>query len=102
MKEYTDKIQAMNIIASGKNGNAYFGTTRKDWEVIDFLKSVPTADVISIPDGATNGNMLMIMFPNLEVEIEGTHITCWIDEHRWFAPDYNWWNAPYKRGSEKE
>jgi len=46
MAEYIDKIQAMNIIASGKNDNAYFGTTSKDWEVIDFLKSVPTADVV--------------------------------------------------------
>jgi hypothetical protein len=46
MAEYIDKVQAMNIIASGKNDNAYFGTTDKDWEVIDFLKTVPTANVV--------------------------------------------------------
>ena len=46
MAEYIDRVQAMNIIASGKNDNAYFGTTNKDWEIIDFLKTVPTADVV--------------------------------------------------------
>ena len=46
MAEYIDRVQAMNIIASGKNDNAYFGTTDKDWEIIDFLKTVPPADVV--------------------------------------------------------
>ena len=46
MAEYIDRVQAMNIIASGKNDNAYFGTTNIDWEIIDFLKTVPTADVV--------------------------------------------------------
>lgn len=46
MAEYIDRVEAMNIIAGGKNDKAYFGTTNKDWEVIDFLKDVPTADVI--------------------------------------------------------
>jgi len=55
----------------------------------------------SIPDNATNGDMFMIMFPNLKVEIEGNYITCWIDEHQWFAPDYNWWNAPYMKEVEE-
>lgn len=67
--------------------------------VVERMKVV---DIIPIPDGATNGEMLKIMFPDLKVEIEGTHITCWIDEHRWFAPDYDWWNAPYKAESEEQ
>ena len=46
MAEYIDRVQAMTIIASGKNDNAYFGTTAKNWEIIDFLKTVPTADVV--------------------------------------------------------
>lgn len=66
--------------------------------VVERMKVV---DIIPIPEGATNGKMLKIMFPDLKVEIEGTHITCWIDEHRWFAPDYDWWNAPYKVESEE-
>ena len=38
-----DEKEAINIIAEGKNDyEAYFGTVNKDWEVIDFLKTVPT------------------------------------------------------------
>lgn len=61
------------------------------------IKPYKKLDVILIPEDATNGDMIKAAFPDLEVEIEGTHITCWIDEHRWFAPDWDWWNAPYKK-----
>lgn len=38
-----DEKEACNLIAEGKEGDkAYFGTVSKDWEVIDFLKTVPT------------------------------------------------------------
>jgi len=38
-----DEKEAVNLIAQGKDGNkAYFGTLHRDWEVIDFLKTVPT------------------------------------------------------------
>lgn len=36
-----DEKEAMGLIAEGKNGKAYFGTVNKDWEVIDFLKTIP-------------------------------------------------------------
>lgn len=70
-------------------------------KVDDRVKPYKKLDVILIPDGATNGDMIKAAFPNLKVEIEGTYITCWIDEHRWFAPDYNWWNTPYKKEVEE-
>ncbi len=65
-----------------------------------FIEECEIVDAIPIPEEATNGDMIMAMFPNLKVKIEGTHITCWNDEHRWFAPDYDWWNAPYTKGVE--
>ena len=37
-----DEKEANALITKGKNGKAYFGTVNKDWEVIDFLKTVPT------------------------------------------------------------
>ena len=38
-----DETEADGLIAEGKDGNkAYFGIVNKDWEVIDFLKTVPT------------------------------------------------------------
>ena len=33
----------------------------------------------------TNGDTMKAMFPDLEVEIEGDCVTCWIDEHRFLA-----------------
>ena len=110
MAEYIDKVRAMNIIASGKNDNAYFGTTSKDWEVIDFLKTVPTANVIPIPRGATNGDMIKAMFniPDSEID-EGLSTTYLYTNTRVLkggSQDYlreqitfnrDWWNAPYKK-----
>ena len=60
------------------------------------VKPYVETNVIHIPEGATNGDMVKTIFPNLEVEIEGNNITCWIDEHRWIAFDYDWWFAQYK------
>lgn len=65
------------------------------------ILNLPKADVIEIPDNATNGDMIKAMFPDLEVEIEGNYITCWIDEHRWVGFDLSWWNAPYKKEVKK-
>lgn len=71
-------------------------------EQIDKVKALPPVTP-TIPKGATNGDMIKAMFPNLEIEIEGNNITCWIDEHKWLGFDYVWWNAPYeeKRGDEE-
>jgi hypothetical protein len=107
MAEYIDKVQAMNIIASGKNDNAYFGTTDKDWEVIDFLKTVPTANVVEIPEGATNGDMIKAMFPNVEFVCGDYGISTLYMKMNMidvgFASLYKeWWNAPYKRGNKNE
>lgn len=71
----------------------------------------PTANVISIPAGATNGDVIKAMFPNIEVKPHmayglknGIKVRVYIDEFSvfdlWFPT--RWWNAPYKRGSEKE
>jgi hypothetical protein len=104
MAEYIDKVQAMNIIASGKNDNAYFGTTDKDWEVIDFLKTVPTANVVEISEGATNGDMIKAMFPNAIIEINelGSMVHVKYNNHTcWVNYELDWWNAPYKREVEE-
>lgn len=38
-----DEKEAIGLIAEGKNGDkAYFGTVNKDWEVIDFFKTLST------------------------------------------------------------
>jgi hypothetical protein len=77
-------------------------TTAKEREALDMvikLQTEPSADVIPIPRGATNGDMIKAMFPNIEygkdelgnVFIVSSAQLCYI------AFRECWWNAPYKR-----
>jgi muramoyltetrapeptide carboxypeptidase LdcA involved in peptidoglycan recycling len=91
-------------------------TTAKEREALDMvikLQTEPSADVIPITRGATNGDMIKAMFPNgkeydndgdvrYEIEIDFDYSFC-----SYF--DGVWWNAPYKgnlsekpTGSESE
>ena len=56
---------------------------------------------IEIPNGATNGDMIKTMFPNIEIEGIGGEIKCIAVKNgtSYFALD--WWNAPYKKGGEE-
>ena len=53
---------------------------------------------IEIPNGATNGDMIKTIFPNIEIEGIGGEIKCIATKNgtSYFALD--WWNAPYKKG----
>lgn len=64
------------------------------------VKSAPTIKAITIPDNATNGEVIMAMFPDVEVEIEGKYITLWLDEYKWLDTDYDLWNAQYEKEVE--
>ena len=50
-----DEKEAISIITYGKDDKAYFGSTDKDFEVIDFLKTVPT--LIEADKGEENGHI---------------------------------------------
>lgn len=61
--------------------------------------------IVVIPDGATNGDMIKTMFPNLQVVDVGVHrlIVTFLDCYNIMSRssiDMNWWNAPYKAESE--
>ena len=54
---------------------------------------------IEIPNGATNGDMIKTIFPNIEIEGIGGEIKC-IATQIGFGTSYfalDWWNAPYKK-----
>ena len=51
---------------------------------------------ISIPDNATNGDIIKIMFPAMRTYVEGGVIKANI--HTQF--DIDWWNRPYKKGKQ--
>ena len=58
-------------------------------------------DAIAIPDGATNGDVLCLIFPNLHYTLSDKspmRVVTTIGIASSF--DANWWNTPYKRGGE--
>ena len=70
-----------------------------DTNISDVLKVLENC--IEIPNGATNGDMIKTMFPNIEIEGIGGEIKCIATKNgtSYFALD--WWNAPYKKCGEK-
>ena len=70
-----------------------------DTNISDVLKVLENC--IEIPNGATNGDMIKTIFPNIEIEGIGGEIKCIATQNgtSYFALD--WWNAPYKGGGEE-
>ena len=70
-------------------------------EAKQIVDNAPTVDAIEIPKNVTNGDMIKILFPNIEIEGIGGEIKCIAAQNgtSYFALD--WWNAPYKRGREE-
>ena len=67
-----------------------------DTDISDVLKVLENC--IEIPNGATNGDVIKTIFPNIEIEGIGGEIKCIATKGgtSYFALD--WWNAPYKKG----
>ena len=69
----------------------------------EFIQQCGIVDAIPIPDGATNGDMMKTMFPDIE-SIETVYV-CGIPYVRVLFKgqseikifDLDWWNAPYKK-----
>ena len=68
-----------------------------DINISDVLKVLENC--IEIPNGATNGDMIKTIFPNIEIEGIGGEIKCIATKNgtSYFALD--WWNTPYKKGT---
>jgi hypothetical protein len=55
---------------------------------------------IEIPDGATNGDMIMAMFPNAKANVFAKEVGVkGLDTYSVFTK--KWWNAPYEGGKEE-
>jgi hypothetical protein len=74
--------------------------TQFDNAIFEMQKDRFCEDVIPIPAGATNGDMITIMFPNLTVEDKGGSIYLHYPNGGWIVFDRDWWNAPYERVEE--
>lgn len=64
------------------------------------IKPYEKLNAIIIPEGATNGDMIMAMFLNIESRLDektGIILVKWTDgTTKTFKA--SWWNAPYKKG----
>lgn len=52
-------------------------------------------DFIEIPEGATNGDMLISLYPNLKYTIQNGRVITTIGVASSF--DLEWWNSPYRK-----
>jgi hypothetical protein len=105
MKEFIDREEFLKRI------KPYDTSDKKDKALYNFalneMMGTPTADVISIPEGATNGDVIKAMFP--AAKVNNTKYSYVVEVKLPYHSKYDtgllfdkdWWNAPYKRESEK-
>lgn len=97
-ERYNDSTQPIRLDFDTE-GYIEFIIDNDRWDLVD------KRSTFIIPIGATNGDMIKAMFPDLDIEVEGGYVTCWIDEYRWIGStgeDLSWWNTPYKRKEQQE
>ena len=77
--------------------------TKEERESVNNYVESISQKVITIPDEATNGDVIKILFPDSEVaETQGLVPKVCFESHSdeqcisFF--DTSWWNAPYKKG----
>lgn len=56
-------------------------------------------DGTPIPDNATNGDVLISLYPNLKYTIQNGRVVTTIGVASSF--DLDWWNAPYQKGGKE-
>lgn len=100
LKEHIDKLPAL------PDGN-FAGTHRNLKALINMQSTVPA---IPIPEGATNGDIIKAIFPDLvdEIGLFRSHMELTTDRHEFYfndvtseesrmAVDEKWWDEPYER-----
>lgn len=81
-----DDLEALEMaIASLKTDEAY----QLEYENRDFIE---------IPEGMTNGEVLISLYPNLKYTIQNGRVVTTIGVASSF--DLDWWNSPYQKGGE--
>jgi len=57
-------------------------------------------DFIEIPEGATNGDMIKALFPNISVYEHGNGATYSVNNEYNF--NSTWWNSPYRKENNND
>ena len=77
------------------------------FEVTDIIEKIPEVKAIPIPDNATNGDMIIAMFPNCEQKehMNNGYFEMYFDNDlknaSYMRVSKDWWNTPFKRGREE-
>ena len=66
------------------------------------MEAYPPLNLIEIPKGATNGDMLKITFNPHKIFKFTYCVQVYFSEKYYQLFGIEWWNAPYKRGNENE
>lgn len=74
-------------------------------EAKEIIDSLPTVNAIVIPDNATNGDMMKILFPDFEIRENKLSIAFWTlmsdGSYEYNSLPKEWWNTPYKKGENE-
>lgn len=65
------------------------------------METYPPVNLIEIPKGATNRDMMKAMFPSMKIRwVSQSHIGVTFRDNQDYITqlESEWWNAPYKRG----
>jgi hypothetical protein len=67
---------------------------------VKMMEQEPCEDAIIIPKGATNGDMIKAVFPNIDASVSGEGDVIDVYELGIYCQtfDSDWWKAPYERG----
>ena len=103
MAEYITKEQALENFENAYQSSEDSQDFRYYFE--SFIQCLPKADVVEVPKGATNGDVIKTIFPNIEANEIKTDTGGYIevkyldttDECDATAFRKNWWNAPYRK-----
>ena len=108
MAEYIDKnnIRGTGLIFTGEDDMYTSGQADGANKMWNKILSLPTADVIPIPEDATNGDMMKAMFPNMKIH-EGNNVLLDIRGQEQEIEisgiaSTEWWNAPFCKPHKAE
>lgn len=81
------------------DANEVIKIANKTKDIHGAIWNAPTVNAIPIPDGVTNGDMIMAMFPNAKANVFAKEVGVkGLDTYSTFTK--KWWNAPYEGGKE--
>lgn len=79
-------------VLKGENVHYEYVAFRKQIEDISPVPAIP------IPEGATNGDMVKMIFPDSKIIDVGNQKRIWLSNQYLINCLLDWWNRPYKRG----